>query len=155
KHLLMYHTATRRDLDDPAAIQEFSREVRGREGLRELYLLTVADLSTTSPTSMTSWKARMLDELYLATDAALGGDASPPARKARAVADVERAMEALPAEDEQVAAARRSFLGGYLASMPERYLLSNAPAAIAAHAELSRRHSGELVQIELVPSRHP
>ena len=43
-HLLMYHVATRRDLDDPATIEEFCRSVRGREGLRNLYLLTVADL---------------------------------------------------------------------------------------------------------------
>src|SRR5262245_51189811 len=155
KHLVMYHTATRRDLDDPAAIDEFAREVRGREGLRDLYLLTVADLSTTSPTSMTSWKARMLDELYLATDAALGGDVPPPARRTRAIADVEQAVSALPAESAEEAAARRAFLVEYLASMPERYLLANAPAAIAAHAELARRHGHELVSLALVPSRHP
>ncbi len=49
QHLAMYHVATRRDLDDPATIEEFSRTVRGREGLRDLFLLTVVDLSTTSP----------------------------------------------------------------------------------------------------------
>jgi [protein-PII] uridylyltransferase len=32
KHLLMYHVATRRDLDDPAAVSEFTREVRGSRG---------------------------------------------------------------------------------------------------------------------------
>src|SRR5262245_33375512 len=104
KHLVMYHTATRRDLDDPAAIQEFAREVHGREGLRDLYLLTVADLSTTSPTSMTSWKARMLDELYLAADAALRGarEGGGPLgiddqRMARAIGGAMRAAEQLPA----------------------------------------------------------
>ena len=73
QHLAMYHVATRRDLDDPATSEEFCRLVRGREGLRDLFLLTVADLSTTSPTAMTSWKARMLDELYFAADAHLAG----------------------------------------------------------------------------------
>jgi [protein-PII] uridylyltransferase len=49
KHLLMYHVATRRDLDDPATMSEFcARGARGRETLRDLYLLTVADLSTTA-----------------------------------------------------------------------------------------------------------
>jgi [protein-PII] uridylyltransferase len=67
-HLTMYHMATRRDLDDPATSEELAQVVRDGEGLRDLYLLTVADLSTTSPTSMTSWKARMLDELYVATE---------------------------------------------------------------------------------------
>jgi [protein-PII] uridylyltransferase len=32
QHLLMYHVATRRDLDDVATIEEFCRGVRGREG---------------------------------------------------------------------------------------------------------------------------
>ncbi|MBW2529738.1 MAG: HD domain-containing protein, partial [Deltaproteobacteria bacterium] len=72
-HLVMYRVATRRDLDDPAAITELVRQVGGREALRHLYLLTVADISTTSPTSMTAWKARMLDELYLAAEQRLRG----------------------------------------------------------------------------------
>jgi len=169
KHLVMYHVATRRDLDDPTTIAEFAREVHGREGLRDLYLLTVADLSTTSPTSMTSWKARMLDELYLATDAALaeregeGERRSQPggavdtadARWARAAEEVERAAAAMPAASDAERAERLRFLADYLASMPERYVLANAPAAIAAHAELARRHQGETVAVELVPSRHP
>jgi [protein-PII] uridylyltransferase len=168
KHLVMYHVATRRDLDDPQTIAELTREVHGREGLRDLYLLTVADLSTTSPTSMTSWKARMLDELYLATDAAVLGaaaegegerrsdaGAAADARWARAAREVHEAAAALPAASDAERAARRVFVEGYLEAMPERYVLSNAPAAIAAHAELARRHEGEPAAVDLVPSRHP
>ncbi|MCC6554064.1 MAG: [protein-PII] uridylyltransferase [Polyangiaceae bacterium] len=166
KHLLMYHVATRRDLDDPATVAELCREVRGREGLRDLFLLTVADISTTSPTSMTSWKARMLDELYLAADAALTGKAVDDQRLGRAVADAARAVEALPAGSEEARGARRDFAARYLASMPERYLLSNAPAAIAAHAALAwdQERAAEAepgfgaegaVCVALVPSRHP
>ncbi|RKY15205.1 MAG: [protein-PII] uridylyltransferase, partial [Planctomycetota bacterium] len=66
-HLTMYHIATRRDLDDQATVEELAALVKGSEGLRNLYLLTLADLSTTSPTSMTSWKADLLDELFIAT----------------------------------------------------------------------------------------
>jgi [protein-PII] uridylyltransferase len=167
KHLTMYLVATRRDLDDRAVIAEFAREVHGREGLRDLYLLTVADLSTTSPTSMTSWKARMLDELYLATDAALAGDmAADDARVARAVAEVIAAAGAPAASEDRRSAApapadlaaRRAFLAEYLASMPERYVLSNAPLAIVAHAELARAHGAAppgQISVSLVPSRHP
>src|SRR5690606_16781683 len=43
KHLRMYRVATRRDVDDPRTLEEFCAEVHGREGLKELYLLTVAD----------------------------------------------------------------------------------------------------------------
>jgi [protein-PII] uridylyltransferase len=155
KHLVMYHVATRRDLDDPATVRDFSRDVHGREGLRDLYLLTVADLSTTSPTSMTSWKARMLDELYLATDAVLGGAAADDTRKLRALGDVERAVNALASATDEERAARRAFLAEFIGSMPERYLLANTPAAIVAHAELARTHTGKPASIALVPSRHP
>lgn len=160
EHLLMYHVATRRDLDDPATVTEFAREVHGREGLRDLYLLTVADLSTTSPTSMTSWKARMLDELFLATDAGLRGAHAEDGRVQATIHEITRALDAMPAAREDERAARSTFLTAYLTSMPERYLLSNAPQAIAAHAELARAHEQRAdgapeVAIALVPSRHP
>src|SRR5262249_17516330 len=49
----------------------------------------------------------------------------------------------------------RSFLEEYLKSMPERYLLSNAPAEIAAHAMVAYRGRNSPVSAALVPSRHP
>jgi [protein-PII] uridylyltransferase len=168
KHLVMYHVATRRDLEEPATIEEFAREVHGREGLRDLYLLTVADLSTTSPTSMTTWKARMLDELYRATDALLVGEghdgdgprhaaqreAAIDARWAHAAEAARAAASAMAATGDAESEPRRAFLAEYLASMPERYVLANAPEAIAAHAELARAHVGERVAVSVVPSRH-
>jgi [protein-PII] uridylyltransferase len=136
KHLALYHAATRRDLDDPRTVEEFRREVRSREGLRELYLLTVCDVSTTSPGALTSWKARMLAELYVATDRALseGGEARDRGRTERmrrAVHDIWR--------DEP----GRELLGHFLATMPERYLYAYPPENIAAHARFVRDSQGE------------
>lgn len=155
QHLVMYQLATRRDLDDPGTIADFLRVVGDREALTELYLLTVADLSTTSPTSMTSWKARMLEELYHAASRALGGNPGDEQRLARASAAAVEAALAWPAVSPDEREARRMFVPGYLASMPERYVLSNAPAAIAAHAELARKHREDSPSVALVPSRHP
>ncbi|MBK9258778.1 MAG: [protein-PII] uridylyltransferase [Polyangiaceae bacterium] len=155
QHLVMYQLATRRDLDDPGTIADFLRVVEDRETLTELYLLTVADLSTTSPTSMTSWKASMLEELYHAASRALGGNPGDEQRLARASAAALEAALALPAASGDEREARREFVPGYLASMPDRYVLSNAPAAIAAHAELARKHRDRSASVALVPSRHP
>ncbi len=155
QHLVMYQLATRRDLDDPGTIADFLRAVGDRETLAELYLLTVADLSTTSPTSMTSWKASMLEELYHAASHALGGNPGDEQRWARASAAAVEAALALPAASPEERDARSEFVPGYLASMPERYVLSNAAAAIAAHAELARKHRDRAVSVALVPSRHP
>jgi [protein-PII] uridylyltransferase len=147
QHLSMYRIAAHRDLEDPATIAEFLRTVRGREGLRDLYLLTVADLSTTSPTSMTKWKSRMLDELFLAADAVLSGnDDSDSTRIEHVRAEVQKHYGA---------GLDREFLEEYMDTMPERYLLGNKPREIAAHAEVALRGRGAAVTAALVPSRHP
>jgi [protein-PII] uridylyltransferase len=146
EHLLMYHVATRRDLDDVATIEEFCRGVRGREGLRNLYLLTVADLSTTSPTAMTSWKARMLDELYFAAEAHLAG------RQPRA--DAERVARVRDAVRRAWKGPQRA-LEELLASMPERYLLANAPESIVEHARVVLGRGMQPARVARVPSRHP
>ncbi len=145
KHLALYVVAARRDLGDPATIEEFAGEVRGREGLRDLYLLTVADLSTTSPKAMTKWKASMVDTLWRATDARLSGTGGGPSRIARARAAVH---EQWP-EDLSEAA-----LDEYLDTMPERYLLSNAPSEIVAHALVALQPRNVPVAAAVVPSSH-
>ena len=148
QHLAMYHVATRRDLDDPSTTADFCGQIRGREGLRDLYLLTVCDLTTTSPTAMTSWKARMLDELYFASDAHLAGtsDAFAEART-QTVREAARAMWQ----------GKRTEFDAFLGSMPERYLLANNAEAIAAHARVveQRQRKKKNCVAEILPSRHP
>jgi [protein-PII] uridylyltransferase len=122
KHLALYHVATRRDLSDPDTIAPVAAMVGSVWRSRALYLLTVADLSTTSPTSMTSWKARMLDELHRRTEEALAGDGegaevAPLAERALALAgDARGAVRAL------------------LSELPGRYARAMAPEAIVRHA---------------------
>ncbi|MCL2776365.1 MAG: [protein-PII] uridylyltransferase [Polyangiaceae bacterium] len=158
-HLLMYHVATRRDLDDPSTTKDFCAQVQGREALRNLYLLTMCDLTTTSPTAMTSWKSRMLDELYFASDAYILGTAGgvPAAPESSPhpmdTARVQRLKEAAFG----VWQGKRSDLEAFVVSMPERYLLANSPEAIGAHARVAaeRAREGKFVYAALVPSRHP
>ena len=145
-HLLMYQVATQRDLDDTATIEEFCRSVRGREGLRDLYLLTVADVSTTSPTAMTSWKKRMLDELYFASEEYLSGQ--KPRADAERVARVCEAVRGLWTGPPHALDALIDFL-------PERYLLANRPESIVQHARAIAARAGRPVHVSRVPSRHP
>jgi [protein-PII] uridylyltransferase len=145
-HLLMYRIATRRDLDDEATVAEFCRSMRGREGLRDLYLLTVSDLSTTSPTAMTSWKARMLDELYFAAEAHLAG--SLPRVDADRVAAVRQAVRAMWTGAPEA-------LDALLESMPDRYLLANAAESIVQHARVVLQRGRQSAHVGRVHSRHP
>jgi [protein-PII] uridylyltransferase len=145
-HLRMYHVATRRDLDDTETVAEFCRTLRGREGLRDLYLLTVADVSTTSPTALTSWKARMIDELYFAAEAYLAGIAKGvDAERVGRVCDAVRAIWTGPADT----------LEALLACLPERYLLANRPESIVQHARAVCERGGRTAHLVQVASRHP
>jgi [protein-PII] uridylyltransferase len=144
-HLDMYHVATGRDLDDPAALDAFLASVWGRENLRELYLLTVADLSTTSPTAMTSWKAKLLDELYLSAEARLLGQARHGLDEVR----VEQAAREALALSGGTAPAQ-AFIG----SMSDRYLLSNLPQAIAAHSAVAERAAASGAALSLTAAGH-
>ena len=154
-HLTMYLTATRRDIDDDSTVEEFARLVGGRDGLRNLYLLTVADLSTTSPTSMTSWKARMLDELYLATDRFFrgGGERDPGLLERRREDAIHLFADGAP---ETERAELKRFASRFVDAMPQRYALAHGADAIAAHGRLVHEHvrTGRAVSVELAPARH-
>jgi [protein-PII] uridylyltransferase len=72
-HLLMSTVAQKRDLSDPAVIEEFARLVGNERHLTALYLLTVADIRGTSPKVWNAWKGKLLEDLYRLTLTRLGG----------------------------------------------------------------------------------
>jgi [protein-PII] uridylyltransferase len=148
KYLRMYHVATRRDIDDPRTLEAFCEEVHGREGLRELYILTICDVSTTSPTALTSWKARVLEELYVGADRQLS------------TGKVERGGE----RTEQIRAEVRAlcpqrgeleFLNHFLSSMPDRYLYSNDPQDIVRHSRFARQAQMQHVNVTVMTTATP
>lgn len=148
KHLRMYHVATRRDIDDPKTLASFCAEVLGPEGLRELYLLTLADVSTTSPTALTPWKARMLEDLYVAAERyfADGGDE-------RGEAHAETIRQRVRAEGR--ATGEREFLDYFLGAVSERYLYANDVATILRHSRFARQAQAQFVNVVALAVRGP
>ena len=63
-HLSLVDTATRRDLDDGAVIEEAAARAGTPRLLRLLYVLTVADASATGPEAWTPWKQSLVRELF-------------------------------------------------------------------------------------------
>ena len=71
QHLLMSMTAQKKDISDPEIIQEFAQQVRDEARLNYLYVLTVADINATNPSLWNSWRATLLQQLYVETKRAL------------------------------------------------------------------------------------
>ena len=78
EHLTMSRVAQKEDLSDPEVIQVFCQRVGSERYLRALYLLTVADIRGTSPKVWNAWKGKLLEDLYRASAAVLGGQTHDP-----------------------------------------------------------------------------
>ena len=134
QHLWMSHVAQRRDLSDPRVIVEFAKVVGDRENLRNLYLVTFADIRASSKAGWTEWKGQLLRELYERTAEYLeaGGEdidvaLELVASRVRARQDGARAeLEALGVESARV--------DEYFEGMPQRYFIAHTPPQIARHA---------------------
>jgi len=74
-HLAMSATAQKQDISDPDVVAAFGRRVGDPRRLVALYILTVADVRGTSPKVWNGWKAKLLEDLFLATRRYLDGGA--------------------------------------------------------------------------------
>ncbi|MGD2042471.1 MAG: HD domain-containing protein [Acidimicrobiia bacterium] len=124
-HLLLPLTATRRDLDDPAVIDDVVSQVGSLELLQILYLLAVADSRATGASMWTEWKASLLQTLFLRCATGFGGDLS---------VDDPGAMRA--AVLEAAGAQRRELAAAHFDGMPGEYQRSTDATDVLWHLDL-------------------
>lgn len=79
EHLTLSQTSQREDISDPEVVHRFCQRMPNRRAMDYLYVLTVADISATSPSLWNSWKDSLLWALYQSTAQALanGLDQAP------------------------------------------------------------------------------
>ena len=130
-HLLMSMLAQHRDIDDPELVADFIREVGTVENLRNLYLLTFADMKAVGPKVWSGWKDHLLGELY---ERAIDAFQTGAATEANLEERVQRARERILAEAGGASEKRR--LAAFLDSMPETYPLSVTGENVLAHWRL-------------------
>jgi [protein-PII] uridylyltransferase len=146
RHLLMAHTAFRRDPYDEKVLFTFARTVGTPEVLRKLLILTAADIAAVGPGMLTKWKESLLVELYLRTLPELSGEremGTGPERLGQIANEVAGLLQrtAGPSWDvREVEAQLRQF--------PLRYLYGTAVERMAANLKTIRQLSPKEVHVE-------
>jgi [protein-PII] uridylyltransferase len=127
QHLLMSMTAQRKDIDDPAVIQDFAEKVRDRVHLDYLYLLTVADIRATNPDRWNAWKSALLHQLYTRTRQALSRGLDNPQAQHEVLDDKkEEALRLLESRTSDIQAVTALW-----ATLSDDYFLHSTPDEIA------------------------
>lgn len=146
EHLTMAHTSQRRDLDDPELIAHFASVCGDEETLRELFVLTFADLYCVGPGNLTTWKDELLRDLFQRTRVYLrrGPDLLTAARSQTAKRrrrEVARKLR-LSVEDPKLA----PLMGG----LPDRYFSEYSATQIATHFKVMVERQGSCA-LEVIP----
>ena len=152
-HLLMTHTAFRRDLEDEKTIYDFAETMGGVNNLKMLYLLTYADVRGVGPDVWNPWKASLLAELYIKAltvleDMEKGEFHRQDLRAAlqRVQARVRRELSTSYSTEE---------VDRFIEVMPERYFLSMAESEMPAHFALMQQFKGQgaAISVEHFPEK--
>ncbi|WP_250451282.1 [protein-PII] uridylyltransferase [Caballeronia sp. ATUFL_M2_KS44] len=133
QHLTMSHVAQKQDTSDPEVIKQFASIVKTERRLTALYLLTVADIRGTSPKVWNNWKGKLLEDLFRATLAVLGG--AQPDAHSELKSRQESALALLRLETVPEGAQRRLW-----EQLDVGYFLRHDPADIAWQTRVLYRH---------------
>lgn len=129
-HLLMSHTAQRKDIYDPQTIAAFCQQLPHSHYLDYLYLLTVADICATNPSLWNAWKDSLLKELYFATKLAMHQEEK---LLSNAVLIHEKRTKAMIILKER--GLEPHLIQQLWDEFNERYFIHESPAIIARHTE--------------------
>jgi [protein-PII] uridylyltransferase len=142
-HLLMAGVSQRRDLDDPAVIRNFARQLKTPEALNLLTLLTFADSQGTSDKLWNSFKDLLLWQLYERAMALLtGGTEFVRASQKQRESLLQEARELAP---KQISGEE---LDAHFTALPARYFEIHTARDIADDLELAHRFMRRLLLAE-------
>ena len=133
-HLVMASISQRRDLDDPAVVRQFARQIGTPEALNLLTLLTFADSQGTSDKLWNGFKDALLWDLYArAMPLLTGGTEFIRAGKAQRESLLQEVRELAPAEISE------EELQAHFAALPARYFQIHTAAEILDDLALTHR----------------
>src|SRR6266545_3359040 len=144
-HLLMTHTAFRRDLEQEKTIFDFAKTMGSVNNLKMLYLLTFADVKAVGPDVWNPWKASLLGELYVKALNLLEEVEKGEFQRRDVLAVIRRVQTRVRRQltkDHDEGKVEQ-----FLEAMPERYFLSTPEDDITDHFELMERFRGKKAEV--------
>jgi [protein-PII] uridylyltransferase len=139
-HLLMYRTATSKNLEDPRVVEEFASIIRTQANLDTLLVMTYADSKGTSAQSWSGYKEASIRRLYHLTTEFLN---APADFMERAAAPVHELKETVI---KKLGAGWSEELNAHFAGMPPAYFNFLAPEIVIAHLRQFRAFFVHLVE---------
>jgi [protein-PII] uridylyltransferase len=127
-HMLMSNIGLYRNTDDPDVINAFAETMKSDERLRELLLLTFADMSAVGPNVWTEWKGALLLKLYLRAERYLLGRSVTLDEQFWTLPKADDVRALLPAE-------LRDQVEPHLRDLREQYFFAFSAARMAQHIE--------------------
>jgi len=154
-HLVMSHTAFRRDLNDQKIILTFARKMKTVEVLQKMFLLTVADISAVGPEVMTKWKESLLGELYTRTYESMV-EGKDPAKTTRGKMVLQPAarktlLETIAIQGTELSVPDpdwSSWVDEQLSQLPEWYIASTPAEQMAVHLLAIRNLPARPTQVQ-------
>ncbi len=141
RHLIMSHTAFRRDPYDEKVLVPFAQEVVTPEVLRMMLILTAADIAAVGPGVLTKWKESLLIELYLRTLRTISGEQDD---KMAGPNSLKRLTREVAQEFKTLVVGGLGWIESQLDRFPLRYLHGTPPKRIAAHLDaIARLQAGD------------
>jgi [protein-PII] uridylyltransferase len=134
EHLLLFETATRRDINDEETAIFVARRVKKTDRLKKLYLLSVADAMATGPKAWNDWTASLLRGLFLKALNILE-EGELVSRKATRTIEHKKDRVLSTALSTEETKARKQILS----VMSPRYLLYTPSREIPEHIDLFRQ----------------
>jgi [protein-PII] uridylyltransferase len=133
RHLDLSAVMTSRDLSDEATAKMLADRVGAVERLKQLTIMTYADISAVNPQAMTPWRLEQLWRVYLLAHAELTRGLHAERIHAWVGVDPHRAA--------------------FLEGLPVRYLRTHLDSEINGHVELARQLESRPVAIEIAHQR--
>jgi len=133
-HLLLFETATRRDINDEETSLNVARQVGRADRLKMLYLISVADAKATGPKAWNDWTASLMRSLFLKTLNVIE-KGELVSRRAIRIIEEKRERIAIMAKSEE----ERRYNDELVNMMSPRYLLYTPSQEIPEHIILYRQ----------------